>query len=1032
MNILIDKMPGVKISRVLLLLIFVLSCQLMLAQTKRITGSVVEPNGAPVPGANIIEKGTTNGTITDFDGHFVLDVPEDATITVMFIGFSPQDISVAGRNHFSVTLHEDTEELDEVVVVGFGVQKKESVVGAIASVGTEELLKSSSPNISQAISGRMSGVITSQSSGAPGADDAMIFIRGRASFAGDNQPLIMVDGVERSFSQISPDDIESVNILKDASATAVYGVRGANGVILVTTKRGKEQKPTINLTANYQMQTPTRTNTYLDSYQSVMLLEEARANDGLSSLYSASDIDMFRKSSLGQLSRYEQQLYPNVNWHDEILKKVAPASRYNLNVQGGTKKMRYFASLEYYNQGGLYKETDSYDYGASANANYERFGFRANLDFDLTSDLKLGINFGTRFEERNGPNITDNSSMNEVFYELNHTPGWIFPVQYENGFYGGNAQNQNNISARLASGGFYEQVRTINETNFNLDYDLSKITKGLKARGMLSFDYNTMYNRLFRANFATYELIDRSAPEEEASYTRYGEDTELAYAGNQQETMMKLYMEYAFQYNRNFGGIHNVGGLVLYNQNDYQFQASLPKRYQGLVGRVTYDYKSKYFAEVNAGYNGSENFQKGSRFGFFPAFSAGWMISNEEWMEKHSEWLSALKVKASYGEVGNDVFRRNGSDVRFLYMDSWTQLNNVYYFGSGNSSVGGIYEGQYPNYAVTWERAKKYNAGIEANIKSGLLSVNVDVFKEIRNNILTDYLTKPDYIGVTLAPGNLGETKNQGFEIELKHNNKIGQVNYFVNAMFTRAKNEIVSKNEPADMTEYRKREGHAINQFFGLVVDGFVTQEDIDSGNLPVSSFGTVRVGDLKYRDMNGDGFIDERDETFIGYSDIPENTYSFSVGADYKGFAFSVMFQGVSNVSRYYDAEAMYAFVDGGKVKEHHMGRWDPSKSQEYNLANATYPLLHYDDFGNHNQQRNSFFLQNGNFLRLKNIEFSYTLPNSLTQNWKMSKVRLYVNANNLFTWDNLDGIVDPETTNSNLYPIMKTVNMGVNVNF
>lgn len=1025
-----SKAKGGQFSRLLIIALLLFGCQLISAQTKSISGNVKDNTGEPIIGVNIIEVGTTNGTVTDIDGNFTLEVAAEATIKVMFIGFTTQEINTSGKFIFNVTLIDDAFELEGVVVVGYGTQKKESVIGAITSVGTDEILKSSSPNISQAISGRMAGVMTTQSSGAPGADDASIYIRGRASFAGDNQPLIMVDGVEREFSQISPDDIETISVLKDASATAVYGVRGANGVILVTTKRGKEQKPQVSLTANYQVQTPTRSDTYLDSYNSVKLLEEALANDGLSSQFSANDIEMYRQSSLGELSKYDQQLYPNVNWYDQILKKSAPAQRYNVNVQGGTKRVRYFTSLEYYNQGGLYQDNNSYNYGASANANYRRYGFRANLDFDLTKDLTFGINFGTRFEERKGPNITDSSSKNEVFYELNHTPGWLFPVEYENGFYGGNSQNQNNIAAKLSNGGFYKEVRTISETNFKVDYDLSSVTKGLKAKAMVSFDYNNMYDRRFSADFATYELIDRSAPDLESSYTKFNEDAELSYDGNTQETIMKLYMEYALNYARKFNGIHSVSALLLYNQNDYQFEADLPKRYQGLVGRITYDYKSKYLAEINAGYNGSENFAKGNRFGFFPSFSLGWMISNEDFMDSSDAWLDGLKLRASYGEVGNDIFKRDGKDVRFLYVDSWTQLNNSYLFG--NNKRNGIYEGEYPNYAVTWERAKKYNLGIETVIKNGLLNVNLDLFKEERNNILTDYLTKPDYLGVSLAPGNLGETTNQGYEIEIKHRNKIGTVNYYVNANFTHAKNKIKSMNEPKIKDAYRKREGHSIDQYFGLIADGFITQSDIDGGNLPISSFGTAQAGDLKYRDMNSDGFIDERDETAIGLSTIPENVYSITLGADYKGIGFSMMFQGADKVSRYYDNEAMYAFVDGGKVKEHHLQRWNPAVSETENLANAQYPLLHYDEFGNHNQQLNSFFLKDGSFVRLKNIELSYALPSELTKNWQISHVRIYVNANNLITWDSLDDIVDPESNNSNLYPIMKTFNMGVNVKF
>lgn len=1021
----------------LLMLVLLMSGQLLFAQSRQVTGVVKDPAGETIIGASVLEKGTTNGTITDFDGNFSLNVSSDkAVLVISYVGYKTQEISIAGKNSLIVTLPEDTETLEEVVVVGYGAQKKESVVGAISQVSSKELLSSPAANVSQAIAGKISGVITTQTSGAPGSDDTQINIRGRATFAGDGSPLILVDGVERSFSQIAPDDIESISVLKDASATAVYGVRGANGVMLITTKRGKEQKPEVNLTANWQIQSPTRKDTYLDSYQSVTLLEEALANDGLPSQFSANDIEMYRKSVAGQLNGLEAMLYPNVDWYDQVLKSSAPAQRYNVSVRGGTKRMRYYASGEFYDQKGLVKNLSQDMYGNSSSPSYRRYAFRANMDLFLTKDLTFSVNFGTRFEERRGSNTNESNNYSETFYELNHTPGWLFPVSYEvqNGestrtLYGGSSQYQNNIVGRLAQGGYYRATNTINETNFIVDYKLGWLTEGLSAKGMVSFDYDSYYKRLFSADFATYELNDRDNYTQIDAYNRFNTDGELAYS-KATSTTYKLYMEAQLNYARSFGK-HDVTAMVLYNQNDYRYKSELAKRYQGLVGRLTYGYDDRYLAEINAGYNGSENFIKGKRFGFFPAFSVGWRVSNEAFMEDTQNWLNNLKLRASYGQVGNDIYKVNGVDQRFLYEEKWSQINNDYYFGSAGTT--GIFEAQYPNLFVTWERAHKYNFGIEFGLWNGLLNGNIDFFHEKRNNILTQYLSRPQWVGVALAAGNLGETKNSGYEIELKHANHIGNdFNYSVGLTYSHASNEIVSMDEPASKTDYRKREGHPINQYFGLVCDGFVTQADIDGGNLPVSTFGTVKAGDLKYRDMNKDGFIDERDETFIGYSDIPENTFALTLGANYKGWGFSVMFQGVDHVSRYYDAEAMFAFVGGGKVKEHHLDRWNPAVSEAENLARAKYPLLHYDSYGDHNQRGNSFFLKNGAFVRLKNIELSYTLP----QNWikvvGMSDCRLYVNANNLITWDHLDDLTDPESNGSNRYPIMKTVNFGVNIKF
>ncbi len=1019
----------------LLLPLLLLALAAFPAAAQIVKGVVTDPSGEPLIGATVLEKGSTNGTATDIDGMFQLNLKDarKGILVVSYVGFASQEIPVAGKTDFKIVLQEESEVLNDLVVVGYGQQKKESVVGAISQVNSGDLLETPSANLSQAIAGKIPGVITSQTSGAPGADDAAIYIRGRATFSGDAQPLILVDGIERSFSQIAPDDIETISVLKDASATAVYGVRGANGVMLITTKRGKDQKPVVSLTASWQWQTPTRKDTYLDSYQSVSLLEEALANDGLPSQYSSSDIEMYGRSVAGQLSGIDALLYPNVDWYDEILRSSAPSQRYNASVRGGTKRMRYYASLEYYDQESLFKNLSNDPYGNSSSLNYKRYGFRANADFFLTKNLQLSVNFGTRFEERRGPNSDERDNFSNIFYQLNHTPGWLFPIAYQvsdgdmtKTLYGGSSQYQSNVYATLAEGGYYKGTNTVNETNFIADYKMDWLTPGLSARAMMSFDYESYHRTLYSKGFATYELNDRANYESIDAYNRFNKDTQLTNSRDS-FSLYKLYMEAQVNYSRVFDDVHDVTAMVLYMQNDLRRNSELARRYQGVVGRVTYAFDSRYLFEFNAGYNGSENFAKGRRFGFFPAFSAGWRISQESFMERTSDWLSNLKLRASYGQVGND----NANNQRFLYEQKWSQIGNDYYFG--NSGVTGIFEQQYPNYLVTWERAHKYNVGLEFGFFNNALSGNIDFFWEKRNNILAEYQTRPLWFGSTSALGNLGKTENKGFEIELHYSNMIGNdFKYNIGATYSHAKNKIAEMNEPAGKTDYRKRTGHVINQYFGLVADGFVTKADIDGGNLPVSTFGDVKPGDLKYRDMNKDGFIDERDDTFIGYSDIPENTYAINLGAEWKGIGFSMMFQGVDHVSRYYDAEAMFAFVAGGKVKVHHLDRWNPSRSEAENLANAKYPLLHYDSYGNHNQRANSFFLKNGSFFRLKNIELSYSLPEKWIKHVGMSQCRVFFNANNLVTWDHLNGLTDPESNGSNRYPICKTMNVGLNIQF
>ena len=1001
-----------------------------------VTGTVVDGTGETIIGASVMEVGTTNGTVTDFDGNFKLQVKnENAQIRISYIGFTTKTVKVSSKP-MQITIDEDNKTLTEVVVVGYGAQKKESVIGAISQVSSKDLLSTPTANVTQAIAGKIPGVVTTQTSGAPGMDDARINIRGRATFAGDGSPLVMVDGVERPFSQVAPDDIESISVLKDASATAVYGVRGANGVILVTTKRGKEMKPEVSFTGNFMWGTATRKPNYLNSYDSVTLLEEALKNDGMASQYSAADLEMYRKACNGELSGADALLYPNVDWYDEVLNDWAPSQRYNVSVRGGTKRMRYYVSGEMYNQGSLIKNLSTDEYGNSSSPGYNRYAFRANMDFFLSKDLTFSVNFGTRFENRHGSNTNESSTYYDVFAYLNHTPGWLFPVSYEvqNGeetktLYAGNANFQNNIVAALAKGGYYKGTHTISEINLIADYKMDWLTEGLSVKGMVSFDYDSYYRKNFGRTYATYELNDRENYMSQDAYNKYNVDGQLTYTKSS-STIYKLYMEAQINYARRFGK-HDVTGMVLYNQNDYRRDSELAKRYQGLVGRVTYGYDDKYLFEFNAGYNGSENFLKGNRFGFFPAFSIGWRLTQEKFMEKTKDWLNNLKIRASYGEVGNDIYNVGGVEQRFLFEEHWISASN---YNIGNGTVPAYYEKQYPNYLVTWERAKKYNLGVEFGLFNGMLNGNIDLFYEKRKDILTEYLSRPQWVGVTMAAGNLGETKNSGYEIELHHSNTIGkEFRYNVGLTYSHAANEIISMDEPAGKTDYRKREGHPINQYFGLICEGFVTSADLADPNFPVSTYSNnVQVGDLKYKDMNNDGFIDDRDETFIGYSDIPENTYALSLGATYKGWGFEVMFQGVDHVSRYYDADAMYAFYNNGKAKDIHLGRWNPSLSESENLANATYPLLHYGSTGDHNQRQNSFFLKNGAFVRLKNVELSYTLPASWIQKAGMSSARIYVNGNNLITWDHLDGLVDPESNGSSRYPLLKTFNVGFNVVF
>ena len=1026
--------------------------QWVYAQNKQITGRVVDTKGEAAIGASILEKGTTNGTITDFDGNFKLTVGPKAVLQISYIGYKTQEIPVANKTKLNITMEEDTEVLDEVVVVGYGAQKKESVVGAISQVSSKELLKSPAANISQAIAGKISGVITSQTSGAPGSDDMKIYIRGRASFAGDNQPLILVDGVEREFSQIAPDDIESISTLKDASATAVYGVRGANGVMLITTKRGKEQKPTVSLTANWQIQSPTRQDTYLDSYNSVVLLEEALANDGLPSQYSASDIEMYKRASAGQLSGIDALLYPNVDWYDTVLRNSAPAQRYNVNIQGGTKRMRYFTSAEYYNQQGLFKEFSQDEYGNKSNSSFKRFAFRANLDFLMTKDLTLSVNFGTRFEERRGPNSNESrdGTYSQAFYEMNHTPGWLFPVSYTVGegedqktLYSGSSQYQNNIVARFAKAGFYRSTNTINETNFIVDYKMDWLTKGLAAKGMVSFDYDAYYRRAFSADFATYELNDRTNYNSIDAYTQFNTDTELAYLGNDQTTTYKLYMEFQLNWARKFGK-HDITAMALYNQNDYRYQADLAERYQGLVGRATYGYDDRYLAEVNFGYNGSENFAKGKRYGLFPSFALGWVISNEPFYKKSniSKIMNSLKIRGSLGWVGNDrvwaydPVANTSTEARFIYLQQYeyvdtSNTDNSYIFGIGDNRVQGIRQGRVANKDVSWETSRKLNIGLEAGLFNNALTFNIDYFHERRSDILTQVQTMPSYVGTVFSPANIGIVQNQGVELEVNHSRFIGpDFSYSIKGNMSFARNKVIDMGTPLGVLPYQRPEGYPIDTPLKLITLGyFQDYDDIERSPSQLALEGNTEVhpGDLKYKDINGDGVIDRADFIRTGYPLVPEIQYGINLSLSYKGFDVGVLFQGSTHVSFDKNWEAMWAFSNGDNVYDKHWSYWTP----EMGDANAKYTQM-YGKYQN-NEAGADYTLSDGSYIRLKNLDIGYTLPKKITEKAFIKTIRIYFSALNLATWAK-EPYLDPDNRDNRAanMPPMKAYNFGLNINF
>jgi len=1023
-------------------------CTIVLWSQSKITGKVTDESGQPLIGVSVMEKETTgpatNGTVTDLDGFYSI-APKKAQGELVFsyIGMNSAVKSFKAISVINVRLTSSAISMDEVVVVGYGSQSKVSVVGAISTVTTKDLVQSPAANLSNALAGRLTGLTTVQNTGQPGKDDASLYIRGRSTWV-NASPLFIVDGVERdNFTQVDANEVESISILKDASATAVYGVRGANGVLIITTKRGQEQKPEVSLSAQYGLQSPTRLPNYLRSYETAKLRNESYLNDGYTAEqlpFQPAALEAFRTGS-------DPYHYPDVDWYDEVLRKSTPQSQYNVNVRGGTKTVRYFVSSGYFFQDGLFKTEDHDNY--NTNFRYNRFNFRSNLDIDVSKELTLSLSISARMEDTNeaGNSSYSGAEKQNAFESLTRTPPYEAPLIQANGKPGIGAMGTNPW-LRINGFGYTQNKKDVVESNVNLRYNLDKYVKGLTAKALVSYDSYYSQQWRYSKNTAAYRLD--SAPGEPDLYTIVGQDTELKFAGGGASSYQKIYLEGSLNYKRSFGK-NNVSGLVLGNLEDKQFGGTyIPYRYMGLVARATYDYDQRYLAEVNMGYNGSENFARGKRFGLFPSISAGWVISNEKFFKESTTFFDFLKLRASYGMVGND--RIGGS--RFMYSeeystrDSWV-APSVPYFGYSGSAVNIVTLSRIANPDLTWEKSNKYNFGVETNFWNRKFSVNLDGFIEYRRDILMDRKSLPVYLGVTPPAGNLGRTQNKGLEFESKFSDKIGNdFKYWIKGNYSFAKNKITYKDEPVNKIEWQKEEGRTIGQFFGYQVLGMFDITDFETDGSLKSQFARQLVGeapkpgDFHYADINSDGVVDDRDRVAIGSSDIPESTYGFSYGFSYKNFDFSMMWQGAFGVSLNVTGESMYEFCERGKVLDIHRGRWayytDPFTGELVDTrATATYPRLHSQS-SSPNWTTNSFFLYDSKYLKLRNVEIGYTLPNKALKVLGIKQMRLYATGQNLLTLTKVKQ-VDPEGPGYGgnkergwNYPQLAIINFGLNVTF
>ncbi len=1012
------------------LLAFILattSCYELFGQ-RTITGTVVSAaDDSTLPGVNVIVGEFPGmGTITDVDGRYSIQMPEGGeSLVYSFIGMETQTVTIGNSSVINVTLELSDQALDEVVIVGYGVQKKATVTGAIASIETKELLQSPSANISNALVGRMPGLLTKQSSGEPGFDQAEIRIRGASTFAGSLQPLVLIDGVESdNFNNLDPNTIDNITILKDASATAVYGVRGANGVILITTKRGVVGKPEINYTFNMAV---TR---FIDVRENMNSLDHARTmNETLkydsymvgayNPAYSEYDIAMFESGD-------DPIFYPDVDWQDEILRPYNTQTQHNLNIRGGTERVRYFVSAGYFDQGGLLNNTNAIDL-FDAQINYRRYNFRSNLDFSVTKDLSVAVDLSTTIENRKGKG--SGSSIPALILAVNNaspngTPGVVDGKLVDIG----NPRTLNPYS-NMFNYGYGREYRNYLKGRIKINHQLGFLTEGLSVHATISHQsYNSQINTISKP------LNNHLAVK--------GSDGEIVYVPQRVDSPFNtsqgfdknrtIYFETGFNYSRNFGG-HNVGGLLLYNQSkryDPNLAFLVPSGYQGAVGRVTYNYRGKYLAEFNAGYNGTENFAEGKRFGLFPAYSLGWVLSEESFFPENNI-VTFVKFRGSYGEVGNDQI----GGERFLYRPSAYEYSGGYYWGEVGSNYNyypASRESKIGNPDLTWERAIKRDLGVDLHFFKDKITASLDLFDETRDNILANLGTVPSIVGAELPAYNLGRMQNKGFDAEITYADRWGNFNYWVKGIYTFAKNKILYMDEIEQQYPYQNKTGQILGQYNGLIAEGIYNSwEEVNEANRPESSMNKVQPGDIKYKDINGDGLINAYDYVPIGYSNFPGKSFGLSFGGEYRGFDFSILFQGAADVSYRYNTSAIKVTSQERAIPQY----LDKSWTQErFDLGEAIdFPRLGIDG---RNYTTSSFWIVDASYLRLKNVEIGYQFSPKIFEKINISSGRVFINGNNLLTWSSLLPGIDPEqgasTGDNEPYPMTQNFNLGVNITF
>ena len=1001
--------------------------------TVKVTGTVKDVNGEPIIGANVMVVGTATGVITDIDGNFSLNVPVGSKLQFSFIGYKEQVVPVKKGISLNIVLEEDSQMLGEVEVVAYGVQKKVSVTGAISSMKGDDLLKTPAGSISNILSGQVTGISSVQYSGEPGADAAEICVRGIATW-NNATPLIQVDGVERDMSQIDPNEIESITVLKDASATAVFGVRGANGVILVTTKRGAEGKAKISFTTSAGVNVRTKELEFANSYQYASYVNMMRTNDGNSPLYSDEQLAAFRDHT-------NPLLYPDINWIDYCMNKAAFQSQHNVSISGGTNNMRYFVSAGLFTQDGMFKQFNLTD---DFNFDYKRYSYRANLDFDVSKTTLLSVNIGGRVESKRTPESGEdqNQLFRKLYWAVPFASAGIVDGKYikTNGDYITNPGTDG--LASYYGNGFRNRTTNVLNLDLVLDQKLDFITKGLSLK--LKGSYNSSYSttKIASSSVATYTPVidDKGA----VSFKKSGSDSQTSYREGDYGKARDWYMEFALNYNRKFGN-HNVSALLLYNQSKSYYPAQysyIPTGYVGLVGRVTYDWKTRYLAEFNAGYNGSENFNPDNRYGFFPAGSVGWVVSEEPFFAPLKNVIGYLKIRAAVGMVGNDRY----GNQRFWYLPSsygYGQNNDHNapggFFGQniGNAKPG-AWESTHTNPDAKWETSVKQNYGVEFTIFNDRLNISTDYFIENRSDILRDPDYLPGILGMSLPAINVGKVQNKGFEIQAKWNDRLNDdFRYWANFNISFARNKIVymnevEQNEPWMYQTGRRVGSRSMYQFWGFY-DETADMRYQEEFGMPIADHGiTLHPGDAVYVDLNKDGKLDGNDATRnIGFTDVPEYTAGLNVGFSWKNFDFSMQWTGAWNVDRMLSEfrQPLGDTYNKGLLLYQYENTWRSSAD----TYTAKYPRITTVNNKNNFQLASDLYLINASYLRLKNIEIGYNFDFPFMKKLKLNNCRLYVNGYNLLTFTGFKW-GDPESRQSDRpnYPLTRVFNIGLKLGF